>query len=191
MADLRAAVSALREGAALDLRPALAALAGSVSRPRVHLTVPEDLGLHDAARAHALFRCVQEIVTNAVRHARAENLWIALERNHGENALDPVLRRTGQAPRRCVSGGFNAPTVGYVGGKVREARRRRGCSHRVFWSAPSRPPAGAPGPQLECDRPVHAPPWLFAPARSAPRSGETPARAARSCPVPRLPPKHS
>src|SRR5713101_7945437 len=80
MADLRAAVSALREGAALDLRPALAALAGSVSRPRVHLTVPEDMGLHDAARAHALFRCVQEIVTNAVRHARAENLW---------NALDP------------------------------------------------------------------------------------------------------
>src|SRR5712691_967798 len=69
MADLRAAVSALREGAALDLRPALAALAESVSRPCVHLTVPEDMGLQDAARAHALFRCVQEIVTNVVRHA--------------------------------------------------------------------------------------------------------------------------
>jgi len=83
MADLRAAVSALREGAALDLRPALAALAGSVSRPRVHLAIPEDIGLHDPARAHALFRCVQEIVTNAVRHARAENLWIGLERDGG------------------------------------------------------------------------------------------------------------
>ena len=83
MADLRAAVSALREGAALDLRPALAALAGSVSRPRVHLAIPEDIGLHDPARAHALFRCVQEIVTNAVRHARAENLWIGLEREGG------------------------------------------------------------------------------------------------------------
>jgi len=34
---------------------------------------------------------VQEIVTNAVRHARAENLWIALERNRGGNALDPML----------------------------------------------------------------------------------------------------
>jgi signal transduction histidine kinase len=30
----------------------------------------------DSARAHALFRCIQEALTNAVKHARADHVWV-------------------------------------------------------------------------------------------------------------------
>jgi signal transduction histidine kinase len=33
----------------------------------------------DTERAQALVRCVQEIITNATRHAHARNLWIRIE----------------------------------------------------------------------------------------------------------------
>jgi signal transduction histidine kinase len=34
----------------------------------------------DPEKAQILLRCTQEIVTNAARHAQAENLWIVIER---------------------------------------------------------------------------------------------------------------
>jgi CheY-like chemotaxis protein len=40
--------------------------------------MPDALYVEDAAQAHAVLRCVQEIVTNAARHARAGQLWIRI-----------------------------------------------------------------------------------------------------------------
>jgi signal transduction histidine kinase len=142
MADLRAAVSALREGAALDLRPALAALAGSVSRPRVHLAIPEDIGLHDAARAHALFRCVQEIVTNAVRHARAENLWIGLERDRGVLMLKARDDGAGTSALAAGHGLIGMrERLEELGGRLEvETGDARGFAVRVFLPVPGAAP---------------------------------------------------
>jgi signal transduction histidine kinase len=142
MADLRAAVSALREGAALDLRPALAALAGSVSRPRVHLAIPEDIGLHDAARAHALFRCVQEIVTNAVRHARAENLWIGLERDRGVLMLKARDDGAGASALAAGHGLIGMrERLEELGGRLEvETGEARGFAVRVFLPVPGAAP---------------------------------------------------
>jgi signal transduction histidine kinase len=142
MADLRAAVSALREGAALDLRPALAALAGSVSRPRVHLAIPEDIGLHDAARAHALFRCVQEIVTNAVRHARAENLWIGLERDRGVLMLKARDDGAGASALAAGHGLIGMrERLEELGGRLEvETGDARGFAVRVFLPVPGAAP---------------------------------------------------
>jgi signal transduction histidine kinase len=36
--------------------------------------------VEDPELAHLVLRCCQEIVTNAVKHARAENLWIEVVR---------------------------------------------------------------------------------------------------------------
>jgi|SRR6267142_720768 len=46
------------------------------TEPAAHII--RDLHIDDPAKAHAVFRCVQEAITNAVRHARARNLWIHL-----------------------------------------------------------------------------------------------------------------
>src|SRR4029434_2395287 len=47
----------------------------------IHLSVADDLYVDDPSKAHAVFRCVQEAMTNAVRHARARNLWIQLSQS--------------------------------------------------------------------------------------------------------------
>lgn len=45
----------------------------------IHLEIPETLVVEAGARAEILLRCVQEIITNTVRHAHASNLWIRLD----------------------------------------------------------------------------------------------------------------
>jgi signal transduction histidine kinase len=80
LADVREIVadSAAQDG--VQLTHALRAVVDSVPRPRVHLEVADALRIADPERAHIIFRCVQEIVTNAARHSGAENLWIVIQR---------------------------------------------------------------------------------------------------------------
>jgi signal transduction histidine kinase len=77
--NVRVVAMELREGPALDLAQALHALAwGAAPGLVVHLVMPDHLRIADAARGHCVLRCAQEIVTNALRHARAKNLWITI-----------------------------------------------------------------------------------------------------------------
>ncbi|PRX46732.1 signal transduction histidine kinase [Prauserella shujinwangii] len=78
LGDVRTAVGELR-GRAVPLRAALAELVADLPRPRVHLAVDEDVEPDEAAAA-TLIRCTQEVVTNAIRHSEAENLWIRIAR---------------------------------------------------------------------------------------------------------------
>jgi len=78
LANVRDVVTAMRSAVPPDLGAALRVLANGIPGLRVHLDLPEPLALDDSARAHCVLRCVQEIVTNALRHARAENLWIRI-----------------------------------------------------------------------------------------------------------------
>lgn len=80
LTDVREAVSQLRESGAIDLAVALRPLVEQVPSPRIHLDVEEPLLVDDPERAHVLLRCIQEIITNAVRHAGARNLWIRVAR---------------------------------------------------------------------------------------------------------------
>ena len=80
LSDLRQVVSALRSEDPMGLAQALRTLVAGVAAPEIHLLIAEDLAIDDPMRAHTVLRCVQEIITNAMRHAAAENLWIELER---------------------------------------------------------------------------------------------------------------
>ena len=81
--DVREIVAESKPGEGVPLAQALAPLISAVPRPRVHLEIAEGLQVFDAEAAHVLFRCVQEITTNAARHSGAENLWIALSYEDG------------------------------------------------------------------------------------------------------------
>ncbi len=76
--DVREVVNSLRGDDSFDLGRAIRTLTNDIPRPRIHLDVPEELGIYDPVRAETILRCVQEIITNAVRHSGAENLWIEL-----------------------------------------------------------------------------------------------------------------
>jgi signal transduction histidine kinase len=67
----------------LDLRAALETLAAGAQGLRVHLRLPPDLAVSDPARAEAIVRCAQEVITNAMRHARARELVIEVRNEHG------------------------------------------------------------------------------------------------------------
>jgi signal transduction histidine kinase len=81
LGDVRGVVSSLRPEPALDLPAALRKLGEGIPRPRVHVEASPALAIDDPALGEVVLRCAQEIVTNAVRHARAENLWLDVERS--------------------------------------------------------------------------------------------------------------
>jgi len=88
LTDVREAVSQLRESGAIDLAAALRPLAERVPSLEIHLDMDDPLSVEDPERAHVLLRCTQEVITNAVRHAGARNLWIRVERAHGRIVID-------------------------------------------------------------------------------------------------------
>jgi len=79
--DVRGVVSALRGEDPIGLAEALRVLVDAVPEPRIHLQMADDLPVSDPLRAQTVLRCVQEIITNTLRHAHATNLWIALSRS--------------------------------------------------------------------------------------------------------------
>ncbi len=80
LGDVRDVVSRLRESSRFNLAEAARALATSATALEIHLQVPDAIVIDDPLQAHAILRCVQEIITNTTRHAGARNLWIAIER---------------------------------------------------------------------------------------------------------------
>jgi len=79
LSDVRGTVSTLRDSSRIDLSEALRLLASASAPVTIHLLMPDRLDVDDSAQAHALLRCVQEIITNTARHAAARNLWITIE----------------------------------------------------------------------------------------------------------------
>lgn len=63
----------------VDLRATLLSLTQGLVGLQVRLVVPENLQALDPPRADAILRCVQELITNTLRHAQARELRIELQ----------------------------------------------------------------------------------------------------------------
>jgi signal transduction histidine kinase len=100
LTDVREAVSALREGGAIDLAAALRPLAEHVPSLAIHMEIDAPLALDDPERAHVVLRCTQEIITNAVRHAGADNLWIRACQRDGRVVVE--ARDDGHGVRTAI-----------------------------------------------------------------------------------------
>ena len=87
LADIRGTVSSLRQHRPLDVRRALVTMVAGAKEPSIHLRLPDEVELTEPYQAHAVFRCVQEAITNAVRHAQARNVWIDVVRTAGRLEL--------------------------------------------------------------------------------------------------------
>ena len=102
LGDVRAVVGELRQEEGLDLPAALHKLADGIPQPRVHIGVAPDLSIEDPAAGEVVLRCAQEIVTNAVRHSRAENLW--LDVTQSEAGIQVRGRDDGRGAAAVASG---------------------------------------------------------------------------------------
>lgn len=119
LADVREVVSEMRKGETVNLAEALHELVDGVPAPEIHLDLPAEEVLTDPQRAQVLLRCVQEMITNSVRHARARNLWIRLSINREGLAMS--ARDDGIGTRKIkVGNGLKgmAERLRQLGGKL-------------------------------------------------------------------------
>ena len=102
LADVREVVSEMRLDDKVDLSAALQTLVSGMPEPHIHLDLPLEVALTDPVRAQVMLRCAQEMITNSVRHARADNLWLGLAHNSERVTLS--ARDDGQGVKRVVRG---------------------------------------------------------------------------------------
>ncbi len=102
LSDVREVVGAMRGGDSIDLTEALLRLSEGVPKPQIHLDIPELLTVDDPQRAQVVLRCAQEIITNTVKHADAENLWLSIQQN--DDGLEIVARDDGCGAQQVDAG---------------------------------------------------------------------------------------
>ncbi len=80
LGEVRQVVSRLRGDDSLNVTCAIELLVRDIPEPHIHLRVDGDLAIYDPLRAEAILRCVQEVVTNTIKHSAASDLWIEIVR---------------------------------------------------------------------------------------------------------------
>jgi signal transduction histidine kinase len=92
LSDVRHTVSDLREREQqhkhLELADVLRELVTQVPTPKIHLALPKDLHVEDGNLAQLLLCATQEIISNTVCHAEAENLFLKLEQQQQSLSLN-------------------------------------------------------------------------------------------------------
>jgi two-component system, NarL family, sensor histidine kinase DesK len=97
LGDLRNAVSDMRDNPALDFDSALADLTTNVPALQVRIERSQGFAVHDSRIAEALLRCIQEALTNTLRHANAKKCVITLH-EHGNDLMLEVCDDGGAPP---------------------------------------------------------------------------------------------
>lgn len=128
--DLRNTVRDLREPM-LDLESAVEALAAHLPGLTVESDIEIGHGEVSIAEAECLLRCVQEALTNAVKHGHASHVRIALERR--DDGLWLQVEDNGRSPVAAAPGALGATAT--AGGRAATAdqdagtRREGGAGH--------------------------------------------------------------
>jgi len=102
--EVKCIVRSSSEAEVVDFPAELRQLARELPRPKLHVNCPDDLKIDDAPTSRALLRTMQEIVTNAIRHGEAENLWIDVEQS--PECVRLTARDDGRVATRVSSEGF-------------------------------------------------------------------------------------
>lgn len=76
--DIREIAADLRDLKGFNLVESLQMIADSVPEPRVVIIAEPEFDRIDALAGHALFRCGQELLTNALKHASAKSIRVSL-----------------------------------------------------------------------------------------------------------------
>ncbi|MFK8015081.1 MAG: sensor histidine kinase [Gammaproteobacteria bacterium] len=81
--DVRAAVTTLRDDSAVNFAEALSLVVENIPQLKMHLDIDEHLRIDDVNVAESLLRCVQEAITNTLRHAAASECTVRVWREDG------------------------------------------------------------------------------------------------------------
>jgi signal transduction histidine kinase len=101
MTDLRAVVSAIQADDWTDFPAALHALAAGVPGTSIHVEAVEGFTVTGEV-GRVLFRCIQEAVTNSLKHSSGNGVWITLSQDAAN--LEVSVRDDGHGPRQFTRG---------------------------------------------------------------------------------------
>lgn len=90
LADVREAVSTLRENSTVDFHAALSLMVERLPRLDVTLDIDPAVAIDDVAVAEPLLRCVQEALTNTLKHSNARRSTVRLAREADRIVLSIV-----------------------------------------------------------------------------------------------------
>lgn len=127
LADVRESVSQQRSTQRIDLSAALNALAEGIASTRIELALDEAVRNLGPRAAHALLRCVQEAVTNSVRHAGARHVRVQL-RGVADDVEVSIDDDGSGAPHWVGGNGLSgmAERMSELGGQMRVTRSSPG-----------------------------------------------------------------
>ncbi len=82
LSDVRDVVSSFRGKGNLNFSQAVKELTDGIPRLKLHLTIDKDYTIEDPKLAQTMLRCTQELITNCIKHAKAENLWLKFDQRN-------------------------------------------------------------------------------------------------------------
>jgi signal transduction histidine kinase len=102
LSDVRDVVSELRSGGEVNVATMVKPLCRDYGDLHIHLETSDSIVASDAAQADAILRCVQEVITNTLKHAQARNLWIRITQD--TNGIDIHAHDDGRGSSQVKSG---------------------------------------------------------------------------------------
>jgi two-component system sensor histidine kinase DesK len=100
--DVRDAVTTLRDAPAVGLRELLLLAINDIPRLKVDLDVDQAVRVNDVKVAETVLRCVQEAITNSLRHSKAKKLSVQISEAQGSLAMS--IRDDGQGTQNLQFG---------------------------------------------------------------------------------------
>jgi len=82
LSDVRDVVSSFRNKGNLNFAQALLELTEGIPRLNIHIDIDKEYAIEDPKLAQTMLRCTQEIITNCIKHAQANNLWLEFSQSH-------------------------------------------------------------------------------------------------------------
>ncbi len=80
LSDVREVVGKFRQSGTLDLGLAVKELLSGLPRLKVKALIPDEFLVEDPKLAQTILRCAQELITNTMKHAEANNIEVKLYR---------------------------------------------------------------------------------------------------------------
>jgi len=81
LSDVREAVSEIREKSDVELKDALMALFDNLPRLNIQLHFDDNLNIHEVNTADTIIKCVQECLTNTLKHSTADVLVLDVNKD--------------------------------------------------------------------------------------------------------------
>lgn len=102
LSDVREAVSNIRDKSKVDLQSAIHAMVQHVPGMTIDVDVSQTLRIDDIDIADTLMKCIQESITNSIKHGRSKQLSITLSQD--ATALRLRIQSSGKMPEKLTFG---------------------------------------------------------------------------------------